>query len=230
MKNTDKETAFIIKFTVCFVVAAIVLIGAGYAAITVIGSIDFSGKTSPPTPVPTPSPTIDPQTTPDPTAKIIVPATPTPVPTPVPSRYSVYVNYLGDVSSRTYAISYTLGKNAQGKLSDPIDMGLVRFSLWNSGSVRQENTYSQLINNGASWSGSDGDAILEDGEAFSFVVSYYALDISPDTESRVTFFAGDETVKTTTLPVLVNPVITEEPPDPCVTPTLDPFNPFYGYD
>ena len=217
MKNTDKETAFIIKFTVCFVVAAIILIGVGYAAINVLGSLDLSGgKTGSPTATPF-VPTIDPQTTPDPTAKIIVPATPTPVPTPVPSMYSVYVNYEGDVSSRTYTISYTLGKNAQGQLSDPIDMGLMRFSLWNSGSVRQENTYSELKNNGASWSGSDGDAILEDGETFVFKVSYYALDLLPDTESRVTFFIGDETVKTTTLPVLINPVITEGPKDPEAT-------------
>ncbi len=101
-------------------------------------------------------------------------------------------------------------------------MGLMRFSLWNSGSVRQENTYSELKNNGASWSGSDGDAILESGETFVFKVSYYALDILPDTESRVTFFVGDETVKTTTLPVLINPDLSNlEPVDPEAT--LPPF-------
>ncbi len=69
MRFTDKETAFIIKFTVCFVIAAIVLIGAGYAAINVLGSLDFSGKTGSPTATLF-VPTVDPQTTPDPTAKI----------------------------------------------------------------------------------------------------------------------------------------------------------------
>jgi hypothetical protein len=228
VKNTDKETAFIIKFTVCFVVAAIVLIGIGYAAINVIGSLDLSGGTSSPTPTPTPKPTVDPQTTPDPTAKIIVSLAPTPTPTPVPARYSVSVNYEGDASSRTYTIYYTLGKNTEGKLSDPIDMNQMHFSLWNSGSVRRENSYSELMNNGASWSGSDGDAILENGEAFVFKVSYYALDISPDTESRVTFLMGDETIKTTTLPVLVNPDTSGWVVVDPVTPTPTPYPyPYY---
>jgi hypothetical protein len=216
VRHTDKETAFIVKFTVGFVVAALVLIGVGYAAITVLGSINLGGIASPATPTPF-VPTIDPQTTPDPTRPIFVSLKPTPTPTPVPSQYSVYVNYEGDPSSRTYKIIYTLGKNAVGKLSDPIDMSRMRFSLWNSGSVRQENTYGELKSGGAGWSGSDGDDILENGEAFSFTVSYYGLDISPDTESRVTFYLGDDTIKTTTLPVLINPVVTGEPVDPEAT-------------
>lgn len=216
--RATEDVKFIIIFTVCFVIVGCIVIGAGYMIVEsgILNSSPSDGTTPTVTPVPTNAPQ-GPTATPAPTAPIIISIKPTPVPTPVPSQYSVNVNYEGDASSRTYKIIYTLGKNAQGKLSDPIDMDLMRFSLWNTGSVRLEKTYSELKNTVAGWSGSDEDVMLEDGEAFVIQVSYYSLNILPDTESRVTFFIGDETVKTTTLPVLINPVITGDPPDPEAT-------------
>jgi hypothetical protein len=224
VKFTDKETAFIIKFTVCFVVAAIVLIGVGYAAISVIGSIDFSGKTNPPTPTPF-VPTPDPQTTPDPTAKIIIPPTVTPAPTPTPSQYSLNVNYLGDVSSRTYTVGYTLREG-----SALINLDNMVFSVWKDGIIYKNYTYSEAIDSGSYWSDANGDHLLDKGETFTFKVNGYPLGIEPDIGPSVSLVLNGELIKTTTLPYLINPVITDEPPDPGITPVPSTPYPYeWGY-
>ncbi|OPY27512.1 MAG: hypothetical protein A4E28_01996 [Methanocella sp. PtaU1.Bin125] len=217
-----EDIKFIITFTVCFVVVGCIVIGAGYALVSWTDLFKPGDGAPMVTPVPSNVPE-GPTPTPAPTAPIIIPVTATPKPTPKPTSYYVNVNYIGDASSRTYEVSYTLGKNPAGQLSGPINLDLALFSVWEAGIIYQNYTYDQAIASGAGWSGANGDHWLESGETFVFKVNGYSLNIPPDTQSQVTLVVEGEVIRTTTLPYLINPVITGPPVDPEAT-----VNP-YGY-
>lgn len=208
------DTKFIIIFTVCFVIVGVIAIGGGYMILQ-SDILKPGPATATVTPVPSQGPQ-GPTATPAPTAPIIIPATPTPEPTPVPSQYGINVNYLGDTSSRTYTVSYTLKGN-----SPSINMDQVLISVWKDGLIYHNYTYGEAAMSGAGWSGADGDNMLENGETYIFKVNGYTLNIPPDTESRVSFIVSGELVRTTTLPYLINPVVTGQPPDPEAT--INPY-------
>ncbi len=227
MNYTNKETAFIVKFTVCFVVAAIVLIGAGYAAISVLGSIDFSGE-KPAAPTETPFvPTIDPQTTPDPTARIEIPPTPTPTPAPTPVPPCPFTMQIDMVdTSLTYYINLNLASGYS-----PQDMKKVVLSVWDGDMVYKNYTYDEAVFFGGEWKNSNGNSVLESGETFAYKVNGITLKIPADTEPKITFVTDGEIGRTVRMPSMKNPVTTPEYGDPSSggsqdTPAYPPDNYF----
>jgi hypothetical protein len=220
--NNEFDIKFIMMFTVAFVVVAVVIMGAGYVALSATGIIGSGGGAVEPTPTPVPSSTAKPTYTaigvsisplpPDPTPSPR-PPTPTPSPTPVPSPYTVKI-ILGQESagSMKYLITFSLAPGSQ-----PLDLTQTKIKIWDWETTYGEYSYDEAMYwlDGV-WSDSNGDKRLDPtGESLTFEISATSLKIPLDRETKLALFVDGTQICFTPLPSLQNQVdLSGESPDP----------------
>ena len=215
-----KEWQFIAVFTVGFVIAALVILGAGYVVLTatgVLGPHNASAPTATPgvTPGPTQSATIYVTATPRPSVPAQSTATPPPTPTPSPYKFNMLIT--PSTSSVSYKVDLWLGYQSQ-----PLDMTQVTFSVWDgmSGNVYHNYDFTAIAP-GAQWVNSNGDNRLDPtNEHFVFTIDAAALGLPSEVDSKLSVVLNGEKLTTTTLPALKNPLyVVTIPPNWKPTPT-----------